>query len=88
MCSIHTIIKIVKKLKPNPSLGPDMLTPYFLKNVITNIASPLCKLYNICLEDGYVPTDWKTVHDIIPLIKRVILSYPATIDLSVSHPCL
>ncbi len=55
MCNNHTMIKIVKKLKSNSSRGPDMLTPYF----IATIASPLCKLCNECLEDYYVPTDWK-----------------------------
>ncbi len=40
----------------------------FLKNVNSTITS-LCKLFNVCLEDGYVPTDWKTVH-VIPIHKK------------------
>ncbi len=27
------------------------------------------KLYNVCLEDGYIPTDWKTAH-VIPIHKK------------------
>ncbi len=63
------MIKIVKKLKSNGSSGPDLITGYFLKNIIATVASPLCKLYNKCLESGYVPSDWKVAH-VIPVYKK------------------
>ena len=68
-CEIGPMIRIVKKLKINSSPGPDKITPYFLKNIIANIANPLSKLFNKCLTEGYVPEEWKIAH-IIPIYKK------------------
>ena len=40
-----------------------------LRNILANIASPLCKVYNKSLEDGTVPTDWKLAY-ITPIFKK------------------
>jgi hypothetical protein len=68
-CDVKPMIKIVKKLKSNASPGPDKVTPLFLKNIIANIAKPLCNVYNKCLDEGFVPADWK-VAQIIPIFKK------------------
>jgi hypothetical protein len=68
-CDKKEMIKIGKKLKLSSSPGPDRLSALFMKNIIANIADPLCKLYNICLSHGHVPADWKIAH-VIPIYKK------------------
>ena len=68
-CDIRSMIKVIKKLKVNSAPGPDLFTVYFLKNIVANIANPLCKLYNICLDEGFVPDEWKLAH-IVPIYKK------------------
>ena len=68
-CQISDIVKIVMKLKNNSAPGPDGITVYFLKNTIAQIASPLCMLFNKSLNEGSLPTDWKTAY-ITPIFKK------------------
>ena len=69
VCTTRDIIKVVMKLKSTSSPGPDGITCAFLKNVLANIASPLCKVFNKSLSEGVLPQDWKVAH-IIPLFKK------------------
>ena len=68
-CETRTMVKIIKKLKLSSSPGPDGITVGFLKNIIAQIANPLCKLYNVSLSNGYIPKDWKIAH-VIPIYKK------------------
>ena len=68
-CDKKSMIKIVKKLKLSSSPCPDKVTALFLKNIIANIADPLCILYNACLDDGYVPNEWKIAY-VVPIFKK------------------
>ena len=67
-CDEITIVKIVKGLKTKSAPGPDGFTPYFLKQIIARIAKPLCIVYQMSLNQGFVPSDWKIAH-IIPAFK-------------------
>ena len=68
-CETRTMIKIIKKLKLSCSPGPDGITAGFLKNIVAQIADPLCKLYNVSLSSGFIPKDWKIAH-VIPIYKK------------------
>ena len=68
-CSPTDVIKVVKKLKNTSSTGPDGVSVLFLKNVLAQIVNPLCKVYNMSLDEGFLPDDWKTAH-IIPILKK------------------
>ena len=57
-----TVSKIIKKLNDinvNKSLGPDNLHPKLLFELRNHLVKPLTKLYNLCIEQGIVPQDWK-----------------------------
>ncbi len=58
-------LRFFQKLDP----GPDNITAYFLKKVRAHIASPLTRLFNLSLDEGYVPSDWKKAI-IVPILKK------------------
>ena len=68
-CDTRCLVKIVKKLKSGSSPGPDMINAHFLKNIIANIANPLCTLFDKCLSEGFVPNEWKVAY-VIPIHKK------------------
>ena len=53
----------------NKSLGPDNLHPKLLLELRNHLVKPLTKLYNLCIEQGIVPQDWK-VANVVPLFKK------------------
>ncbi|KAJ8708432.1 hypothetical protein PYW07_010557 [Mythimna separata] len=62
------ILKELKSLDLAKGPGPDGLTPYFLKNTASTICKPLFIIYNKCISEGVVPTQWKHAY-IIPVHK-------------------
>ena len=53
------VAKKLHDLKTNKSPGPDGLHPRILKEVGPQICSMLTKLYNLSIESGQIPDDWK-----------------------------
>ena len=53
------IAKKIKKVKDNKSLGVDGIPPKLLKEIVEQIGTPLAKLFNLSLEEGIVPSEWK-----------------------------
>ena len=52
-------------MKDNKSPGVDGIPPKLLKQIST----PLAKLFNLSLEEGIVPSEWKEAN-ITPLFKK------------------
>ena len=63
------IAKKIKKMKDNKSPGVDGIPPKLLKEIVEQISTPLAKLFNLSLEEGIVPSDWKEAN-IMPLFKK------------------
>ena len=63
------IIAALGKLKPNKSSGIDNLPSNFLINVSNSIVTPLCLLFNLSLQTGSVPSDWKYAN-VTPIFKK------------------
>ena len=68
-CSINDVIKTIRGLKNNSAPGLDNYTPYFLKQILAQIANPLTKMFNVSLSEGVVPSDWKTAV-VTPIFKK------------------
>ena len=49
----------IKKMKDNKSPGVDGIPPKLLKEIVEQISTPLAKLFNLSLEEGIVPLEWK-----------------------------
>ena len=53
------IAKKIKKMKDNKSPGVDGIPPKLLKEIVDQICTPLANLFNLSLEEGIVPSEWK-----------------------------
>ena len=63
------IAKKIKKMKDNKSPGIDGIPPKLLKEIVEQISTPLAKVFNLSLEEGIVPSEWKEAN-ITPLFKK------------------
>ena len=63
------IAKKIKKMKDNKSPGVDGIPPKLLKESVDQISTPLAKWFNLSLEEGIVPSEWKEAN-ITPLFKK------------------
>ena len=53
------IAKVLSKLKPDKSPGPDGLHPRFFKEMAKYMNVPLCIIFNLSLSGGVLPAKWK-----------------------------
>ena len=59
----------IKKMKDNKSHGVDGIPPKLLKEIVEQISTPLAKCFNLSLEEGIVPSEWKEAN-VTPLFKK------------------
>ena len=57
------------KVQENKSPGVDGISPKILKETIEQISTPLAHVFNMSLQQGIVPLEWKEAN-IIPLFKK------------------
>ena len=53
------IAKKIEMMKDNKSPGVDGIPPKLLKEIVEQISTPLTKVFNLSLEEGTVPSEWK-----------------------------
>ena len=63
------IAKKIEKMKDNKSPGVNGIPPKLLKEIVEQISTPLAKLFNLSLEEGIVPSEWKEAN-VTPLFKK------------------
>ena len=61
--------KLLAKVKPHSAAGPDNIPAYLLKEGAEELASPLSLLFQASLNQGKIPTAWKTA-DVSPIFKK------------------
>ena len=57
--SIEGVDKLLQGLSPNKASGPDEISPKILKELHHEIAPILTLIFNLSLETGVVPLDWR-----------------------------
>ena len=62
------LTKDVNKLKPKNSVGLDCLSSKQLNDVLPLLAEPILHVFNLSIQTGYVPSEFKTARD-IPIYK-------------------
>ena len=55
--------------KKHKSPGVDGIQPKLLKEIVEQISTPLSEMFNLSLEEGIVPSEWKEAN-ITPLFKK------------------
>jgi hypothetical protein len=58
----EAVLKKLIKLKSSKSAGPDGLHPRVLKEVANQIKTPLRIIFQMSLDQGVVPQEWKSAH--------------------------
>ena len=64
----ESLLDIGKTLKPKKSSGIDNLSSKQLKEVLPIVVEPLCHLFNLSIQTGYVPVEFKTAK-VVPIYK-------------------
>ena len=57
--TLEMIAKKIKKMKDNKSPGVDGTQPKLLKEIVEQISKPLAEVFNLSLEEGIVPSEFK-----------------------------
>ena len=65
----------IKKMKDNKSPGINGIPPKLVKEIVDQISTPLANFFNLSLEEGIVPSEWKEAN-IMPLFKKVSRNKP------------
>jgi len=63
------IEKLLTELKSSKSPGPDGVHPRVLKELASELAIPLTKIFKSVMETGRIPQSWKIAH-ISPIFKK------------------
>lgn len=63
------VLKKLQCLKINKSVGPDNIHPKLLLELKLTLAKPLAKLFQLSLNTGVVPEDWR-IANVTPLFKK------------------
>ena len=67
--SIEGVASLLSNLKPHKASGPDNIPVFFLKETANEIAPILAQIFQSSLDQGELPSDWKTAN-IIPIFKK------------------
>ena len=59
----------INNMKENKSPGVGGISPKILKETVEQMSTPLAHVFNMSLQDGIVPLEWKEAN-IIPLIQK------------------
>ena len=59
----------IRDVKDNKSPGVDGIPPKLLLEIVEQISIPLATVFNLSLEEGIVPLEWKEAN-LIPLFKK------------------
>ncbi len=62
-------LKALQSLKTNKSPRPDKIYPKLFKEISKEIHSPLTMLFNMSLQHGIIPNDWKLAN-VAPIFKK------------------
>jgi len=67
--SLQGVKKLLKGLRPYKATGPDEIPAFILKNSAEEIAPYLVRLFQLSLDQGVIPDDWRTAN-IVPVYKK------------------
>ena len=66
---LEDVHKRLSALREDKSAGADDMSPRLLKYISNEIAHPLTVIFNLSLQEGIVPLDWRTAN-VTPIYKK------------------
>jgi len=57
---IEGVVQLLTNIQPHKANGPDNLPARFLKEVAIEIAPPLTVVFQVSLDQGHLPNNWRT----------------------------
>ena len=79
--TVSEVAAVLENLDPSKASGPDNIPGRLLKGTAREIAPSLCRLFNLSLSLGSVPSSWKRAN-ITPVFKKGDPPVPRTTDQS------
>ena len=70
------VLKLLKDVKPHKATGPDNIPGRFLKEAAEELAPGLAHLFQISIDNGKIPLDWKSAL-VSPVFKKGDRSSPS-----------
>ncbi|CAH2105171.1 unnamed protein product [Euphydryas editha] len=64
----ETLLRKLKNLDESKGAGPDGIPPIFIKRCATYLVEPLLRIFNMSLQTGTFPTEWKKAR-VVPIHK-------------------
>ena len=64
----EVVASYINNMKENKAPGVDGILPKILKEIVEQISTPLAHVFNMSLQEGIVPLEWKEAN-IIPLLR-------------------
>ena len=64
----------INNMKENKSPGVDGLSPKILKETVEQISKPLAHVFNMSLQEGIVPVEWKEANIILALRLELVIA--------------
>ena len=64
--TLDVVASTINNMKENKSPGVDGISPKILKETVEQISTPLAHVFNMSLQEGIVPLEWKEAY-IVPL---------------------
>ena len=61
----------INNMKENMSPGVDGISPAILKETVAQISTPLAHVFDMTLQEGIAPLEWKEAN-IFPLVKKKV----------------
>ena len=67
--SQNGVTKLLRGIRPFKATGPDDIPAFMLKNTAEHLSPYLTRLYQLSMDQGSVPEDWRTAN-IVPVFKK------------------
>ena len=85
--SVDGVKMALSQVDENSSVGPDGIHPMILKNCASELAEPLTIIFNKSLQEGSVPSQWKSAV-VTPIFKKGVRYDPLNYrPISINSAC-
>jgi len=86
LCTSEEVEHLLQNLDESKASGPDGISATMLKRTATSIASSVTALFNLSIQSGQVPNEWKESL-VVPIPKSSEQAHRFTHKFPHQHPC-